>query len=108
MNGDAATLALQRCHTHPAREAVARCPSCKRFFCRECITEHDNRVLCAACLAERTTQRESRFAVWRRLLGWALRPVQIGVGFLFAWLCFYYLGSLLIRIPSAFHEGTIW
>ena len=32
------------------REAVARCPECTQFFCRECITEHDDRVLCSACL----------------------------------------------------------
>ncbi|MBT8374528.1 MAG: rhomboid family protein, partial [Deltaproteobacteria bacterium] len=32
-------LALQRCNNHGQREAVARCPKCRRYFCRECITE---------------------------------------------------------------------
>src|SRR5580658_7631208 len=34
------TLLDQRCFNHDLREAVAQCPSCKRFFCRECVTEH--------------------------------------------------------------------
>jgi hypothetical protein len=43
-------LLLQRCFNHGMREAAARCPECGRFYCRECITEHDDRVLCSACL----------------------------------------------------------
>ena len=43
-------LAHQRCFNHATREAVARCPECHHFFCRECITEHDDRVLCTGCL----------------------------------------------------------
>jgi hypothetical protein len=43
-------LVHQRCFNHATREAVARCPQCSQFFCRECITEHDDRVICAACL----------------------------------------------------------
>lgn len=50
-----------RCVLHTQREAAARCPECKRFFCRECITEHDGRVLCSGCLAEQgQDQKESR------------------------------------------------
>jgi hypothetical protein len=40
-----------RCWTHDSREAVCRCPECGRSFCRECVTEHQSRLLCAACLA---------------------------------------------------------
>lgn len=43
-------LIHQRCFNHATREAVARCPECSQFFCRECITEHDDRVICSACL----------------------------------------------------------
>ena len=46
-------LSQQRCFNHTSREAVARCPECGRFFCRECITEHDDRVLCAVCLGKK-------------------------------------------------------
>jgi len=43
-------LAYQRCLNHTFREAVARCPECGHYFCRECITEHEDRVVCASCL----------------------------------------------------------
>jgi hypothetical protein len=29
-------------------------------------------------------------------------------GFLFLWMSFFYLGKLLLAIPSSFHEGTLW
>ena len=47
-------LSLQRCRNHAEREAVARCPGCGHHFCRECVTEHDDRILCAACLRKLT------------------------------------------------------
>jgi hypothetical protein len=27
---------------------------------------------------------------------------------LITWVVFYYIGRLLLLIPSSFHEGTIW
>jgi len=45
-----ASLHHQVCLNHHAREAVAKCPDCGHFYCRECIAEHDDRVICAACL----------------------------------------------------------
>jgi len=97
-------LVAQRCRNHPAREAVARCPGCSRFFCRECVSEHEGRVLCAACLAgimgEKTAPR-GRLAHLSRLL-------LAGVGIFAAWFFFDVLGHLLLRIPTSFHEGTVW
>ena len=40
----------QSCWNHEAREAVCRCPECGRSYCRECVTEHEARLLCAVCL----------------------------------------------------------
>jgi len=57
-------LTHQRCHHHQFREAAARCPECGRYFCRECITEHADRVLCASCLGKKIGldgARSSRF-----------------------------------------------
>jgi hypothetical protein len=92
-----ALLSDQRCWIHAAREAAARCPECQRFFCRECITEHSGRMMCAECVerlarAARSTGR-SRAILWTAL---SL------VGLLTAWLIFYYLGMALARIPSDF------
>lgn len=98
------TLAAQRCHFHDGREAVARCPECKRFFCRECITEHDDRLICAACLQKLAVKKQSgrgRFAGVKGLLACAL-------GFILAWFFFYSVGRLLLLTPTRFHEGTVW
>lgn len=40
----------QQCWNHESREAVCRCPGCARSYCRECVTEHEARLLCALCL----------------------------------------------------------
>lgn len=97
-------LAQQRCLTHAAREAAARCPGCGQFFCRECVTEHDDRLLCAGCLKQLVqpalTQR------WR--LAGAARAGQCLLGFVVAWLCFYGLGRALAAMKTSFHEGTVW
>ena len=99
-----AAVFAQRCLHHPMREAVARCPECERFFCRECITEHDDRVICSACLKKLATRRSSSISA----LGWLLRPAQVAVGVLVAWLFFYAAGRVLLSIPAAYHEGSVW
>jgi hypothetical protein len=97
-------LLHQRCLNHVTREAAARCPECKRFFCRECITEHEGKVICAECL---TTQSASSSKGPRRVAEIA-RGGAMTVGLGLVWLFFYYFGRLLLSIPSSFHEGTIW
>lgn len=97
-------LTQQRCHNHMLREAVARCPDCGRFFCRECITEHEDKVLCAACLRtklEPARQRMDRFE-------WIFRLSHFSLGILILYLIFYYLGQILLAFPTSFHEGTLW
>jgi hypothetical protein len=98
------SLVHQRCFTHAQREAVARCPSCHRYFCRECITEHADRVLCASCLkkiAAVPTSKRSRLSVLVHL-------AQCVLGLFVAWLFFYFAGRMLLLMPSSFHEGTVW
>ena len=55
-----AALLANRCLHHPVREAVARCPECGQFFCRECITEHEDRVVCSSCLKRLTAKKETK------------------------------------------------
>ena len=97
-------LVHQRCFNHSLREAAARCPECGQFYCRECITEHDDRVLCAACLRRLAHPPLARR---RGFLG-AVRVLQLGAGVFLAWLFFYFLGQTLLSIPNSFHEGTVW
>ena len=97
-------LAAQRCLHHSLREAVARCPECGQFFCRECITEHDERVVCAACLKKLAPAvgppARRRFHLW---------PVLQGTGGLvLAWMIFYTIGHMLLALPDSFHNGSLW
>lgn len=97
-----AELARQRCTNHAHREAVALCPGCQRTFCRECVTEHDDRLLCAACLA-----RQARPKLSKRLkLAGLTRLVLLLASFFVLWLFFYLWGQALLAIPASFHEGA--
>lgn len=98
------SLVHRRCLHHADREAVARCPECARFFCRECISEYDDRILCTACLgklvapAPRSAQRFE--SLW--LVGQSVLAVVI------IWFFFFLIGRALLAIPASFHEGKIW
>jgi uncharacterized paraquat-inducible protein A len=97
-------LAHQRCFNHAGREAVARCPECGQCFCRECITEHDDRVVCAACLKKLTRRPLTRHTAFL----WLLRFTQCACGILIAWFFFFLIGDSLLKLPVSSHEGTLW
>ncbi len=98
------SITSSRCFHHPEREAAAVCPECRKHYCRECVTEHDGRMLCAQCLEKLLAKPRSRRLHLRhvKIIGRCL------AGFVTAWLFFYYLGEALLSIPVPFHEGTIW
>lgn len=95
-------IAEERCSNHVSREAVARCPECGRYFCRECISEHDGRVICAFCLKHLSKKPTRR----RRLAG-LVRVARVLLGVLLLWSSFYLLGKALLTIPSSFHHMAI-
>lgn len=98
------TLLHQRCFNHATREAVARCPECTQFFCRECVTEHDDRVICTACL-----KKLARVPLLKRpAFAFLFRAAQYCLGLLVAWFFFYLIGATLAALPTAFHEGELW
>jgi hypothetical protein len=100
--GAGSELAHRRCDNHANREAAARCPRCERFFCRECVTEHDGRVICADCLtAETQTETPSRSSAAAGLYMAAIAGIMI------AWGAYYYLGRFLLSLPHKFHEGNM-
>jgi len=97
-------LHARRCARHPEREAAARCPACREFFCRECVIEHEGKLLCASCLAKTAvagTRRREQLAALRR-------AVEATAGVVVLWLAFYAIGALLLKIPAAVHDGTVW
>ena len=104
-------LTRQRCLIHVEREAAARCGRCERFFCRECVTEHGGRMICAACLREiAATSRggalKPRFWLGPLRVSW--RALQFASSILVAWFFFQLLGHWLGNLPDDFHAGTLW
>lgn len=98
-----ARLAFERCLNHESREAVCRCPSCARFFCRECVAPFESRLLCANCLAAASVTTESQHASPHFGMRGA---VLIALGVLTAWLLFYLAGWAILQFrehaPLAF------
>ena len=94
----------QRCFNHAVREAVARCPECTRYFCRECVTEHEDRVVCAACLRRLTDLRAAK----RHGFTSVARAGQLIFSVVMAWFFFFVLGEILVRLPDSFHEDVLW
>ena len=105
------TLTRQRCTIHLDREAAARCPSCERFFCRECVTEHDGRLLCAACLRAllAAAQRPARARrSWRKPLRATLRAAVLAGSLFLSWFFFHALGRKLVSLPDEFQVDNLW
>jgi hypothetical protein len=94
----------KRCARHSSREAAARCPSCGDFFCRECIVEHEGRLLCTSCLAREAARAGKHADRWVR----TRRRLALAAAMLVAGLVFYAMGSMLLSVPPDFHEGNIW
>jgi uncharacterized protein (DUF983 family) len=97
------TALQQRCWNHEAREAVCRCPQCGRSFCRECVTEHESRLLCAACLRNAALAASARRGRMRRM-------VAVGMmvsGVVLAWAIFFGAAEGLIIITER-SERMAW
>ena len=95
----------QTCLNHPDREAAAQCPSCKRPYCRECITEHDYKMICANCLSELSAEQGAK----SRGFSLPIMPVfQITAAFLILWTVYYQLGDLLIDLSDSFRSWQEW
>jgi hypothetical protein len=97
----AGPLIHERCWHHREREAAVRCPECRRFYCRECVTEHQGRMVCAACVAS-LAGRAALSARGLPRLAWIAASAG---GLLLAWAIFYYLGAMLAGIPSDFFSA---
>jgi hypothetical protein len=89
-------LLHQRCWNHELREAVCRCPGCSRHFCRECVTEHQSRLLCAACLRAVVRAGPARRHSSRALFA----PLAAVAGVVLSWLIFYVGGEILMEIAA--------
>jgi len=84
-------LARARCTNHESRQASGLCPSCRRPFCKECLTEHDGRLTCAACLRRAATLQAGGGA-WKKRLA---TPALLVAALFASWFFFYAAGSTL-------------
>jgi hypothetical protein len=97
-------LTRHDCLHHPLREAVARCAVCRGFYCRECVSEHEGRMICAPCLAAPAALTETQGVPRLRNAGaWFLALLCLT----FWWILFYCLGRLLSSMPSSFHDNIL-
>ena len=93
-----------RCRNHPERPVVARCPGCRRYFCRECVTEHEGRMLCATCVGAGVTRAEPRTAGRIRWTRW----LALGLGLGMSWGVLQFYGIYLARLPDDSHQRVLW
>lgn len=100
------SLGANRCLNHAERMAVAKCPSCQRDFCQECITEHDGRLTCVSCLqtVQLDAQQMPTQKLGKRLWSWSFALLSL----VFLLLLFYLLGRVLAAIPQSFHENMVF
>lgn len=104
----ASPIRYSQCLRHAERPAVARCRVCGEAYCRECVVEHEHRLVCADCLRrEADGGREAgRGGGWLRL-GWVAVLHWVVAGAVL-WGMFYVVAGLLRRIPADVHDGVIW
>jgi hypothetical protein len=100
---DGRLLLGQRCANHELREAVSRCPQCRRSLCRECVTDHEGRLVCAACL-----RISARDAAAPRPSGHRVKEIGMTVAAVFlAWAIFFGAAQSLITITER-SERAAW
>ena len=76
------------------------CPGCTRFYCRECVSEHEGRYLCTTCLKNATgdtsTVQKARTFI---------RPLlKLSFAMLLLFAFFSILGDGLSKLPTLFFE----
>ncbi len=106
------------CSVYPDRPSEFRCPICKRFFCAECGTEHEGRMICSFCLDDiRAAAAESPVrkgasakvrAILRSVVSALVIIAQLAILVLVTWSVFAFLLNRLEKLPADFHNGTVW
>lgn len=96
------------CLVHADRPATARCPSCRRFFCGECVTEHSGKLVCSACLEGELAAVKGDGEARPRLRLHPAAWLQCAGAVVLVWTLLYLFARFLGDIPDTFHDGTIW
>lgn len=96
-------ISRQKCFNHADREAAALCLYCRNYFCRECVTEHETKVVCADCLSNVQAPADSK-----NRLKPVLHICLFTLSVFFLWFLFFQFGRFLLKMPDSFHDGTLW
>lgn len=97
------SLKAKRCFNHSVREAVAKCLDCGNFFCRECITEHNTKLVCCNCLGKTTQEAKAG----NTLLS-TLTMVGLSVlGLIVLWMFFLFIATRLLNVESDSFEQSL-
>ncbi len=73
------------CYRHPERQAVAQCPNCGAFMCRDCYNRYEGHM-CKNCTYENNKAYISRIRtslIWAAVffvLGWIIGGAAVGSG----------------------------
>jgi len=97
-----ADIGQRRCFHHNGREAAGRCTVCRRDFCAECVTEHDDRLVCTRCLAALAVARPPGAGGLKRLAAFAVTAALLLAG----WCLFFLLLRAIAAMPVALHDST--
>jgi hypothetical protein len=93
-------VVMHRCFLHDAREAAGRCKDCARFFCRECVTDYDGRILCASCIRARVSAVNLGSEGRRRFPALFRNGLAALSALLIAWATFYLAGVILANFSG--------
>lgn len=96
------TTLHHRCWNHEEREAVCRCPECGRSFCRECVGEHESRLLCAGCLKAKALVRQTA-GNQRRFRN----PALALAGLVLGWVILFCAGEAAMTFTGR-SEQAVW
>lgn len=89
-------LRQARCHFHSQREAAALCPSCRRTFCRECVTEDRGAMVCLPCLRRRQSLVGQRRGRWV----WLWHGCWAALSLLLLYCLFFLAAQWAERLPA--------
>jgi len=87
------------CFIHGGREAVALCLECRRAFCRECVVDHDGRLICATCLTRLRHKPERAPGAFRSFL----RTLGVAAALLLCWMIFYLGARAIVTTDTSRH-----
>lgn len=104
----APNLPRRHCMRHSQREPVAKCLGCGGALCRECVSQHDGKIYCVHCLAKLRQPATAPAATGRRWWPILRSAAETVLAVMVVWGIFYGIGAIAVRIPSEFHEGTMW